>query len=278
MMKIHTTMLLAILSLTACTNLVNAMSTEELIFEKSPYVDAAKAVGRQGDLHILERLVKQGLDVNHEGRETKTPWAPAGGDTVTLLLWATLSENFRAAETLLNAGADPNKATRWGMTPLIIASANRNDDLFNLLLMRYKADTNKIYGDSYNETALTVALQEEKKLGEKRFERAKLLIKHGADVNLDMGRGDTAVIRFSRQGYWRNVFWLLENGADYEARDSVNATMTCSVRRSYRVSPTPKISDEGFTYRDKVRDWLLAHGVARSRVDPALHPNTKCDD
>ncbi len=52
--------------------------------------------------------------------------------------------------------------------------------------------------------------------------------------------------------------------------------MMCYLRNSYRANTlTPS---EAYTYRDKVRDWLLAHGVARSRVDPTLHPNPKCDD
>src|SRR4051812_36337168 len=107
------------------TGLVNGMSTEELIFEKSPYVEAAKAGGR-GDVATLEKLVKQGLDVNYEGKETKSPW---GKDTVTLLLWATLSESVKGAEALLKAGADPNKGTRRGMTPLMIASSRRSEEL-----------------------------------------------------------------------------------------------------------------------------------------------------
>lgn len=265
------TAVLATLLTVGCTGLVNGMSTEELIFERSPYIEAAKAAG-QGDVTTLEKLIKQGVDVNHEGKETKTPW---GKDTVTLLLWATLSESVKGAETLLKSGADPNKATRGGMVPLIIASGLKSDALFELLLVRYKADPNKIVGRPY-ETALTVALQERKNLGEKRFDRAATLLKYGADVNLDMDRGDTAITSFSRLEDWRAVHWLLEHGANHEARDSVRATMMCSVRRSYRVNTLAP--SEAYSYREKVRDWLLAHGVTRSRLDPALHPNTKCDD
>lgn len=262
---------LAMLLTVGCTGLVNGMSAEELIFEKSPYVEAAKAAER-GDVTTLEKLIKQGLDVNYEGKETKAPW---GKDTMTLLLWATLSDSVKGAATLLKAGADPNKATRRGMTPLMMASASKSDELFELLLVRYKADPNKIFG-SPQETALTVVLQERKNLGEKRFERAERLIKYGADVNLNMDRGDTALTAYSRQEDWRGVYWLLEHGANHEARDSVRATMMCSVRRSYRVNTLAP--SEAHTYRDKTRDWLLAHGVARSRLDPALHPSAKCDD
>lgn len=263
---------LAVLLSVGCTELVNGMSTEELIFEKSPYVEAAKAAG-QGDVATLDKLIKEGIDVNYEGKETKTPW---GTDTVTLLLWATLSENAKGAEALLRAGADPNKATHGGMVPLTIASALKSDDLFKLLLIRYKADPNKVLQIRPRKTPLMIMLQERKNLGEHRFERAGTLIKHGANVNLDVDRGDTTLTAFGRLEDWRAVYWLLEQGADHEARDSVNATMMCSLRRSYRVNALAP--SEAYSYRDKVRDWLLAHGVVPSRIDPALHPDSKCDD
>ncbi len=183
MMRARAALALAMLLSVGCTGLVNGMSTEELIFEEPPYIEAAKAVV-QGDVTTLERLIKRGLDVNHEGKETKTPW---GRDTVTLLLWATLSESMKGAETLLKAGADPNKATRRGMTSLIMASGMKNDDLFELLLVRYKADPNKIYDGSIK-TALIAVLRQQ------RWDRAEILTKYGADVNLDMDRGETASI------------------------------------------------------------------------------------
>jgi hypothetical protein len=262
---------LALLLSLGCAGQANAISTEELIFEKSPYVEAAKAAGKD-DVATLERLVKQGLDVNFESKETKGPW---GADTMTLLTWAALRDSSRGAETLLKAGADPNKSTRRGMTPLMLASGSKSDDLFELLLVRYKADPNRIFGRPY-ETALTLALKERRTLGEKRFERAEMLVKHGADINLNMDRGETAFIKFSILEDWRAAYWLLERGANHEARDTVRATAMCYLRSSYRVNTLAP--SEAFSYRDKVRDSLLARGVSRSRVDPSLHPGTKCDD
>ncbi len=261
---------LVMLLTVGCTGRVNGMPTEELIFENPLYVEAAKAA-RQGDVATLEKLIEQGLDVNYEGRETKAPW---GKDTVTLLLWATLSENAKGAEALLKAGADPNKATRRGMTALIMATGMESDELFDLLLVRHNASPNRIY-DGSMKTAPMVALKE-RALGEKRFERAEMLIKHGADVNLDIDRGETAAIAFSRLQDWRAVSWLLEHGADHERRDSVRGTIMCYLRNSYRANTLAP--SEAFTYRDKVGDWLLALGVTRSRLDPALHPSPKCDD
>jgi ankyrin repeat protein len=251
---------------------VNGVSTEEFIFEKPEYVSAAKASGA-GNVALLEKLIKEGIDVNYEGKETRTPW---GKDTVTLLLWATLSESVKSTEALLRAGADPNKATQSGMTPLIMASGLKNEAPFRLLLITYKADPNKIFRIGLPDTALTVALRERKNLGDKRWDRAETLLKYGGDVNLNIDRGDTALTRFADLEDWRSVLWLLNHGANHETRDRVNATISCTLRNSFRANTLDP--SEEYTYRDKVREWLLAHGVAHSRVDPALHPNSKCDD
>ncbi|MDP1539207.1 MAG: hypothetical protein Q8L72_00935 [Moraxellaceae bacterium] len=248
------------------------MPTEELIFEKPLYLDAARAA-RKSDRLALENIIKQGVDVNYESKETKTPW---GLDSVTLLLWATVAESLESVEALLKAGADPNKGTNRGMVPLTVASALKDDDIFELLLIRYKADPNKILRAIPHKTPLMVLLQERRNLGEKRFQRAEMLIRYGADVNLGVDGGETAVIAFSIQGDWRAVYWLLEHGANPEVRDSVNGTVMCYLRNSYRANTLAP--SEAFTYRDKVRTWLLARGVARSRVDPAIHPSPKCDD
>jgi hypothetical protein len=76
--------------------------------------------------------------------------------------------------------------------------------------------------------------------------------------------------RLTTLGHYREAQRLLEHGANCEARDNINATMMGYLRSSYATSPA--LPSENQLYRDKVRDWLLAHGMARSRVDPALSP------
>ncbi len=263
--------ILALVFSTGCMGLANGMSTEELIFEKSPYVEAAKAA-EQGDVATLKKLISQGIDLNHEGKETRGDW---GADTMTLLTWAVLNDSFKGTEELLKAGADPNKSTGRGMTSLMLASASKNEKLFELLLIQYKADPNKVF-IGQRETALTIALQERRNLGERRFDRAETLLKRGANIDVNMDRGETALIRFGIQEDWRAVYWLLEHGANYEARNKIGATVMCFLRDSYKVNNLTH--SEAYTYRDKVRNRLLARGVERSRVDPALHPSTRCDD
>lgn len=257
-----------------CTPMANGMSMvsmEKEAFELAPYTEAAHAI-RRDDVASLRQLIGRGLDVNHETKEVRTAW---GRDTVHLLLYATASDSVKAAEALLEAGADVNKATKGGMTALIMGAPSPNEALFDLLLVHYKADPNKVMRVGVPQTALMFLLQERRALGDKRFDRAAKMIRYGADVNLDIDGGDTALIKFSKLEDWRAVYWLLGNGARIETRGRFGTTM-CFLRMSYlsnAIGPS-----EAFTYRDQVRDWLLAKGVARSRVDPALHPSLKCDD
>src|SRR5262249_22807203 len=142
-------------------------SVEDRIFERPLEVSAAKAV-KVGDVSALQRLIDQGVNVNAVSRVHKAPW---GEGDVTLLVWAATSDNSSVGKALLTAGADPNKPTNGGMTPLMMAIASPNSGLFELLLTHYKADPNKVSRIRPHRTALTIALEERRVLGERRFDR-----------------------------------------------------------------------------------------------------------
>jgi hypothetical protein len=252
-----------------------AAPTTAETFKISPYIEAAEAI-EAGDNTKLRKLVKQpGFDVNYE---TPVIYFNPGRDSFTLLDWAIGLEQVQAVKILLEAGADPNKATHSETTPLMTATSMKNDEIFKTLLVRYKADTNRI---GHGKVALTIALR--RKLTTNRgilkiesFYRAELLVKHGANVNIIFDRGKTPIIETAIQEQWHAVLWLLKHGAKFEARDQSGHTMLCWLRDSYKTGALQP--SNLFDARDKVRDWLLARGVARSRIDPKLHPSNKCDD
>ena len=251
-------------------NMAEARTEAEIFFKKEPYISAAAAI-TAGDIRMLERLIAGGLDVNFEGPDSDTPW---GKDTLTLLLWAELHENIPAMEALLKAGANPDSGSRRGLTPLVDSCVRERGDIFEMLLAKYGANPNAIFDNGIRETALTLVLKEWK-LGDERWKRATSLLQHGADINLDLDRGETAVISVSILAHWRAVLWLLEHGANYEVRGRI-ATMMGYLRHSYETDALQP--SEEYTYRDKVRDWLLAHDVERSRIDPALPLDPKYKD
>lgn len=259
-------------STAGCTAMASDRVGGRQLFTTEPYVQAEQAI-RRDDAARLRELIEAGLDVDHQSEVVRTAW---GRDTVHLLLYATVLDKVRAVEALLEAGADVNKATRGGMTAMIMGAPSPSEALFELLLVRYKADPNAVLRIGVEKSPLMFLLQERRALGEKRFERARRLLQHGARVDLDLGGGETAAITFSNLDDWRAVRWLLENGARHETRGRVG-TIMCYMRVSYLANALAPTS-EHYAYRDRVRDWLLERGVARSRVDPALHPSPKCDD
>ena len=155
-----------------------------------------------------------------------------------------------------------NSGSRRGRTPLI-NSVVMSDELFELLLVRYKADPNKLYDGGLMHSALSAVLYDDW-IGEKRYERAEMLLKHGADINLDLDRGTNALLQLFRSGRFEESLWLLERGADYEARDAGDRSMIYWLRSKYKLGPSP----EARNGLDKIRDWLVAHGVDRSRLEP----------
>ena len=78
---------------------------------------------KAGDLAAARALVRRGIDVN-----------ATEGDGMTALHWAAYRDDGEAVALLLAAGAAPNAVTRFGVTPLALASENRNAAIVRQLL------------------------------------------------------------------------------------------------------------------------------------------------
>jgi len=123
---------------------------------------------------VTEELVRHKADVNAKSRTGHTA-----------LMFAARGD-VESARTLLNAGADPNvKIPDWGGTALIIAATMGQTDVVEALVNK-GADPNIRDNNSF--TALHAAARDSD-YGEEPAQRAhgvataKVLIKHGADVN-----------------------------------------------------------------------------------------------
>ena len=122
--------------------------------------------------------------------------------------------DLKAAESLLDAGADVDSDVKWGMTPLMFASAEGHMDLMRLFLER-GADVNKC--DPHNRNALLYSVAYEYKENspaeaEAHRGRVELLIGHNADPLSKDGEGKNAVSIAALNGHAALVRFLAEKG------------------------------------------------------------------
>jgi uncharacterized protein len=117
------------------------------------------------DLNVLQALTEQGSGTTEDavlanaaraggapcanqgeqiiftgGGRNRAPREPDGGE-LTPLIYAARAGSIDAARVLLEAGADVNQVTRYGWSPLLAATQNRNYQL-GLFLIEHGADVN----------------------------------------------------------------------------------------------------------------------------------------
>jgi ankyrin repeat protein len=169
------------------------------------------------------------------GRRNRAPREPDGGE-LTALIYASRSGSIDAARVLLDAGADVNQVTRYGWSPLLAATQNRNYRLAKFLIER-GADVNIANKGGW--TPLYLATDNRNLEGGDYPTRApdmdhlefiELLLDAGADPNARLiestetrtvftnqwldEEGATAFLRASQSGDVELMKLLLTRGAD----------------------------------------------------------------
>ncbi len=161
-----------------------------------PLVDAAK---NQDWKSVDSLLASKDVDVN----ATQL-------DGATALAYAVYWDNLDTVQRLLDAGADPDKANDYGVTPIMLATENRSVEMVKTLL-EGGADPN--IATWAGETLLMTASRSG------LFEAAKLLLEHGADVNVsEPRRGQTALMWAIAFKHPEIAQLLVENGANVSAK------------------------------------------------------------
>jgi ankyrin repeat protein len=150
---------------------VGSLDVAKLLVERGADVNAKEAWRDQTALmwavdgnypELAQFLIDNGADVNVRASandwdsqitaEPRAQYRPVGG--LTVLLYAARSGCTRCVRALLAAGADIDKPTPEGMTPLMIAIDNTSYDTARVLL---DAGANPHVWDWYGRTALYVA-------------------------------------------------------------------------------------------------------------------------
>jgi len=234
------------------------VAAARLLLERGAEVDAREQwhgqtalmwAAAQGHPDMIRELIAHGADVNarsnHEEwerqvtSEPRDKWLPPGG--LTPLMFAARENCLACLPVLLEAGADLNATTPDGMSSAVLALINGHFDVAGALV---EAGIDPNLADYTGRTALYAAIdfntmvksnRPAPKVIENRLtglDVARLLIEHGADVNVQLkrqapyrakldrgndtmlGGGTTPLLRAAKAGDVPAMKLLLEHGAD----------------------------------------------------------------
>ena len=153
--------------------------------------------------------------------------------SASALHWAAYNDDLGAVQRLLDEGADPNLANRFGVTPLHEAATVRNAKMLAAML-EAGGNANAEFGEG--ETVLMTAAR----TGD--IESVRLLLEHGADVNAaERWHGQTALMWAAIENHPDVVQALIDAGATVDAR----STQHVWVPISYSEGNVPKTRDLG---------------------------------
>ena len=195
-------------------------------FANDDLVDAV----RGQDLAAVSDLIRQNVDVDARA-----------GDT-TALHWAVRRNNPAIAEALLEAGANPDAANDYGVTPIMLACTNGDPAMVSRLLA---AGANPNAAQESGETALMTCAHHADAAA------VRALLGAGAQPNVqERLQHQTALMWAVAAQRADSVELLLEGGADVEARTLVQVEHirdpTARPRRGGAVPTVPNPSG-GFT-------------------------------
>jgi len=154
------------------------------------------------DIRVTNELVKAGAAINAVTYHKKTP-----------LHIAASYNNSQAVEDLLSNKADCKLLDESGRTPLFMTNSVK---IIRLLL---KAGTNPNITDRYKYSPLSGAV-----VARNGKERVLLLIQGGADVNMRIDHGRTAIFNVIPNDNVEVFALLVENGADLSIKSDSGKT------------------------------------------------------
>jgi uncharacterized protein len=228
-----------------------------------------RLAARQGDISVLQKLIPfVDIDARESSGDSALILAARNGYKAAVALLAVAGadvnarnrcegsalecalhvDDFLLTQLLLVTGAAPNAARRDGVTPLMFAALQGAGRSIKALLAA-GADVNAQIPAGRNagfNALMFAALDSWDAFG--RLQCAKLLIKHGINVNAVAGNGETA-LTLAAQHNAALMPCLINAGADASFRNSAGLTARAILQRSrtMRLNPMPSVIPAGIT-------------------------------
>jgi ankyrin repeat protein len=166
------------------------------------------------NLDAIRDFNSKGGDINVQGLQDSRP-----------ITWAIKQGKKDVVHLLIELGVELDYPTETGGTPLTVAAAENNFDLVDKLLA-LGATPNVEYDFGVRKPLFAELLQH----GNEKM--AKHLLSNGADIDFQISHsGETAMIVFYRIGDWKQIFWLLDNGADPYIKDEFGYDLDKAIQR-----------------------------------------------
>lgn len=236
----------------------------EDFFDDAKVVALCKAI-EANDLKEMERLINDGANVNAKGKDNMTP-----------LLWAFPDNKLERFKLLLEKGADPNIAiesdlnTRKagfesGDSVTMITAKSGFQEHFRQV-MDHGGDPNLVHRGNNKSLLQTVIMS-----GANKKERVELLIKKGADLNMDPGSAPPVIVAATFFGQYDLALFLLKSGADpnqYMQKENMKLVHTLINEKSRVEQSADPATKQAY---ESLVTWLKEHGqsfeVAQADLD-----------
>lgn len=190
----------------------------------------------KGKNEKLDELIAEGVDVNSRGTKDATP-----------LFWAMKNDSIDGFKKLLELGADPNFIFGDGGTVIHWAVRLENSDFLRFAL-DYGGNPNLVAG----QRRLTPLFKA------RGGDSINMLLKYGADPNVQESRGNTPVIMAAGLGRYDIAYVLLNNGADYSLKNDFGENLLDRIASMRNVFVSGSAQEKSLK---QVINWLSERGV-----------------
>lgn len=185
------------------------------------------------DLDAVRGLLKESIDINAQDEQGRTAImiATYANDAAMVKLLVDAGANVDIQDDMLNnpflyagaegymeilklliaAGADPTITNRYGGVAIIPASEHGYVEIVEELLTNTKTDVNHVNNLGWTALLEAIILNDG---SEKQQQTIRVLIEHGADVNIADKDGVTPLAHAREKGFKEIEAILLESGAE----------------------------------------------------------------